>query len=106
LGIIHENFEPVQGTLKDYILNPKENGYQSLHTVVCFDNKFVEIQIRTLEMDENAEEGLAAHWSYKNLKTDKDFEQKIGWIKALLEGEDSCDPELFKIIKQNIFENF
>ncbi|MBT5739501.1 bifunctional (p)ppGpp synthetase/guanosine-3',5'-bis(diphosphate) 3'-pyrophosphohydrolase [Candidatus Woesearchaeota archaeon] len=86
LGLLHETFKPIQGRLKDYIATPKENFYRSLHTgIELSDGKKVEIQIRTQEMDEFAEEGLAAHWRYKNLKSDQIFEKKISWLRNILE---------------------
>src|SRR3989344_8884168 len=86
LGLLHEQFEQVEGRLKDYIANPKPNFYRSLHTALKLPNgKFVEIQIRTPEMDEFAEEGLAAHWRYKGLKSDQFFEKKIAWLKGVLD---------------------
>ncbi|NPB06998.1 MAG: bifunctional (p)ppGpp synthetase/guanosine-3',5'-bis(diphosphate) 3'-pyrophosphohydrolase [Aquificae bacterium] len=75
LGILHELFTPVQGRVKDYIKQPKPNSYRSLHTTVIADKgKYVEFQIRTPEMDREAEVGIAAHWSYKEKKPPKDHE--------------------------------
>ncbi len=96
LALLHEKFTPVEGRLKDYIANPKSNYYRSLHTGVKLPNgKQLEIQIRTPEMDEFAEEGLAAHWRYKRVKSDQFFEKKVAWLRNVLdmrrESKDSSD---------------
>lgn len=105
LGILHENFEPVDGRLKDYIATPKPNFYRSIHTAVVLPNrKKVEVQIRTAEMDEFAEEGIAAHWRYKGIKSDEYFEKKIGWLRGLLELQKNEDTqELLESAKVDIF---
>ena len=88
LGIIHSTYKPVPGRFKDYIAMPKPNMYQSLHTtIIAGDGNIYEVQIRTKEMDEIAETGVAAHWRYKegnhyNAKQEqKDIEEKLHWFR-------------------------
>lgn len=103
LGTIHENYKNFPDKLKDYIANPKPNGYQSLHTAIKLkEGKFIEIQIRTAEMDEVAEEGVASHWSYKKMKSDPLFEKKIGWLKSVLDS--SKDSNLIGTVKKGFFD--
>ena len=72
LGLIHKTWSPVPKQFDDYIARPKPNGYRSLHTTVfCVDNKITEFQIRTEEMHEEAELGIAAHWAYQQIKSSK-----------------------------------
>jgi len=86
LGLLHENFEPLDDRLKDYIANPKPNFYRSLHTGIKLPSgRIAEIQIRTAEMHQFAEEGLAAHWRYKKFKSDEYFEKKISWLKSVMD---------------------
>ena len=90
LKILHNNFRPIQNTFKDYIAMPKPNGYQSLHvSVYDKNNNLVEFQIRTLEMHEICETGIASHFSYKGYKSNKDFDKRIDWIKEILQNESS-----------------
>ena len=105
LGLLHEKFEPVEGRLKDYIANPKPNFYRSIHTAVRLaDNKTVEIQIRTTEMEEFAEEGIAAHWRYKGVKSEESFEKKIAWLRNVLDlHKDSRNKDFLETLKVDIF---
>ncbi len=109
LGLIHSRWSYVKQEFDDYIATPKENGYQSIHTVIIGpEGKTVEIQIRTPEMHYNSEYGVAAHWRYKEggKGVDKSLEKSISNVRQLLENSD--DPEVFKEIStelqsQNIF---
>lgn len=87
LGVIHTHWRPIPNEFDDYIAAPKDNFYQSLHTAVLYDDgRPLEVQIRTLEMDENAEYGIAAHWRYKEKgPRDEQYEQRINWLKKLME---------------------
>lgn len=97
LGIIHQTYKMVPGNFQDFISTPKNNGYQSLHTVVMGPlQEKIEIQIRTEEMHDIAELGVAAHWSYKQGHQDKQASRKYRWIRELLSILDqTTDPEEF-----------
>jgi len=90
LGIVHSLWQYIPGEFDDYIATPKENNYRSIHTAVIGpDGKTVEVQIRTSEMHESSELGVAAHWRYKEgAKQDKGFDDKIAWLRSLLEWKD------------------
>jgi len=105
LGLLHETFQPIEGKLKDYVSNPKPNFYRSIHTAVKLPNeKIAEIQIRTPEMDEFAEEGLAAHWRYKGVKSDQLFEKKIAWLRGVLDLQKSVENKDFlETVKVDLF---
>ncbi|MEC8339973.1 MAG: TGS domain-containing protein, partial [Nanoarchaeota archaeon] len=109
LGRCHEQFRIFPNRLKDYIATPKANGYQSIHTVIYSDaiKSPVELQIRTEDMNKLAEFGIAAHWKYKNLKEDKKFEQKISWLREVLqwEKEHEDNQEFLKLLKFDFFED-
>ena len=106
LGYIHAVYRPIPGRLKDYIAMPKMNMYQSLHTtIVGPDGRIYEVQIRTEEMDEIAERGIAAHWSYKEGKTrsQKKLIEELNWLKAFEENTDADAKEYMNDITHDIF---
>jgi len=87
LGVIHTHWRPIPGEFDDYIAAPKDNFYQSLHTAVIYDDKRpLEVQIRTPDMHQNAEYGIAAHWRYKEgAQRDRVYEQRINWLRSMME---------------------
>jgi len=96
LGIIHDLYKPVLGRFKDYIGTPKPNMYQSLHTTVMGQNGIpFEVQIRTKEMHEVAEYGIAAHWKYKQNGQGGGDEGRYEWVRRLLENQEGADAEEF-----------
>ena len=117
LGIIHQTWHPIEGRFKDYIAMPKTNNYQSLHTTVLGpDSKHLEIQIRTQEMDKTAEEGVAAHWSYKassgsevgawknydSVNYNKIITKIKNWSKEIEQNEDYMDEIKNELLKDSI----
>ncbi len=109
LGVIHTLWRPVPGEFDDYIANPKESLYQSLHTaVIALDSKPLEVQIRTKDMHQVAEYGIAAHWRYKEGgKRDVEFEAKIAWLRRLIEWkDDGYDAQEFvDTLKSDVFQD-
>ena len=109
LGVVHTMWRPLQGEFDDYIASPKDNMYQSLHTaVLCEDASPVEIQIRTAEMHQLAEYGVAAHWLYKEGSADdQSFEEKMTWLRQILEWqrEVAGAEEFVEGFKTDIFQN-
>ena len=107
LGIAHSLWKPLPYRFKDYISMPKSNMYQSLHTTVIGTmGQPVEIQIRTWEMHRVSEYGVAAHWRYKegNKNGDKEFDQKVAWLRQVLEWQDTSNPtELINALKLDVF---
>ena len=109
LGLVHEMFKSIPGRFKDYISTPKPNLYRSLHTTVIGKSGIpFEVQIRTRQMHEEAEYGIAAHWKYKSgEKANADIDEKLRWIARLLESDESTrDPdELIHTFKTDIFHD-
>jgi len=109
LGVIHTHWRPIPGQFDDYIAVPKDNFYQSLHTAVVFDDgKHLEVQIRTPEMDQNAELGIAAHWRYKEgAPRDEAFEKKILWFRSLMEWKQDVEDagEFVDSLKTDVFQD-
>ena len=109
LGVIHNLWRPIPGQFDDYIATPKDNFYQSLHTAVVYDDgKTLEVQIRTPEMHENAEYGIAAHWRYKEgTRRDEAYEKRIKWLRGLMDWrQDLADAgEFVDAMKRDVFED-
>ena len=109
LGLVHEMFKSVPGRFKDYISTPKPNLYRSLHTTVIGSSGIpFEVQIRTQEMHEEAEYGIAAHWKYKSGEKGRgDIDEKLRWIAKLLESDENTrDPDEFiRSFKTDIFHD-
>lgn len=111
LGVIHQNYNPVQERFKDFIATPKTNAYQSIHTTVIGpEKKLVEIQIRTEEMEATAEIGVAAHWKYKERKgkDSKGMDSHVGWLRDLLDilqSEESDPREFMHLLKIDLFSD-
>lgn len=109
LGIIHRRWRPIPGEFDDYIAAPKDNFYQSLHTAVLYDDGHtLEIQIRTQEMHQNAEYGIAAHWRYKEGATrDEDYERRILWLRSLMDWRQDVEDarEFVDNMKNEVFED-
>ncbi|MGE5373726.1 MAG: RelA/SpoT family protein, partial [Bacteroidota bacterium] len=109
LGVIHTHWRPIPGEFDDYIAAPKDNFYQSLHTAVIYDDKRpLEVQIRTTEMHQNAEYGIAAHWRYKEgTHRDKNYEQRINWLRNMMEWRTDVNDaqEFVEGMKSDVFQD-
>ena len=107
LGVIHDAYKPMPGRFRDYIGTPKPNGYQSLHTTVVGDRAVTfEVQIRTEEMNEVAEYGVAAHWKYKHDGQGDGTESYYEWLRRLLENQDGADAEDYMhSLKVDLFDD-
>lgn len=109
LGIIHTTWRPIPGEFDDYIAGPKDNFYRSLHTAVVYDDGHtLEIQIRTPEMHQSAEYGIAAHWRYKEGKIrDDEYERRILWLRSLMDWRQDVEDahEFVDNMKTEVFED-
>jgi len=108
LGVVHSLWKPLPGRFKDYIAMPKSNGYQSLHTsVISHGGEPIEIQIRTHEMHQIADYGVAAHWAYKERGADPRLDAKLGWLRVLMEWQkEVVDAESFvDAVKIDLFQD-
>ena len=109
LGVIHDGWTPVQERIKDYIAQPKSNGYQSLHTTIFGPGRqLFEIQIRTREMHRTAEYGIAAHWRYKeDAKSQDDLDRALHWFRQVLELQlDAKTPDEFlEFLKLDLYQD-
>jgi GTP diphosphokinase / guanosine-3',5'-bis(diphosphate) 3'-diphosphatase len=109
LGIIHTHWRPIPNEFDDYIAAPKDNFYQSLHTSVIYsDGKPLEVQIRTWEMHQNAEFGIASHWMYKEKGSQDDqYQSRVNWLRKLMEWRQDVEDsqEFVDGVKTDIFED-
>ncbi len=107
LGRIHGIYKPMQGRVKDYIANPKPNGYKSLHTTIIVENQHpLEVQIRTEEMNRESEYGVYSHWLYKEKKTKQDaFDQRMTWFRQTIDNAEKMSNEDFiETLKSDLYE--
>jgi GTP pyrophosphokinase len=108
LGVVHGLWHPMPGQFDDYIGNPKESGYQSLHTtVLCLGARPLEVQIRTFQMHEIAEYGVAAHWQYKEGRPPKTAQDGVAWMRQLLEWqrEIGSSEEFVESVRRDLFQD-
>ena len=101
LGVIHTNYKPLIARFKDYIAIPKENGYKTIHTTVFYDSKIYEVQIRTFDMHNIAQYGVAAHWKYKN-EYDISKDINLDWLNTLKSNSDDAE-EFYNDAKQDLY---
>ena len=113
LGHVHSLWKPKEGRIKDFIANPKPNGYRALHTTIfCMDDQLVEVQIRTFSMHEMAEYGVAMHWHYKDVgdRASASAKELLSWLRQLadwqrdLRSSNTSDTEFVDAVKDDLFE--
>ncbi len=107
LGVVHSHWHHMPNLFADYIANPKPNGYQSIHTKILYNGKIIEVQIRSVDMHREAEEGIAAHWIYKGSERDKRFDKRIAWLKQILEwqAKSANAKDFVETLKIDLFED-
>jgi GTP pyrophosphokinase len=110
LGVIHTHWRPIPSEFDDYIAAPKDNSYKSIHTAVIYDDgKPLEVQIRTPEMNQEAELGIAAHWRYKerSSKRDEAYEQRINWLRKLMDWRQEVENanQFVERMKTDVFQD-
>ena len=108
LGVIHTHWRPIPNEFDDYIAAPKDNFYQSLHTAIIYDDgKPVEVQIRTHDMDESAEFGIASHWRYKEGGSPDKYDERIDWLRRVMEWRGDVDDaqEFVDSMKTDVFKD-
>lgn len=111
LGVVHTQWQHIAKEFSDYVATPKPNGYQSIHTVVLDqDGKSVEVQIRTQQMDDDAELGVAAHWRYKEGNAQgktNSFDDKVGWLRKILQWQDDVSEsgEMLEELRSQVFDD-
>ena len=108
LGVIHTHWRPIPNEFDDYIAAPKDNFYQSLHTSVIYDDgRPVEVQIRTFDMDESAEFGIASHWRYKEGGLRDKYDERINWLRRVMEWRQDVDDaqEFVDGMKTDVFKD-
>lgn len=107
LGRIHGIYKPMAGRVKDYIANPKPNGYQSLHTTIIVENEHpLEVQIRTVEMNKESEYGMYSHWLYKEKKSKQDnLDKRMTWFRETIDNaEKMSNEEFIETLKSDLYE--
>jgi len=109
LGLVHNLWQPIPGEFDDYVAQPKSNGYRSLHTAVIGPRDLaIEVQIRTIEMHQHSELGVAAHWRYKEGgKSDSQFDEKIAWLRQILEWKEDVanSGDMLEQFKSELFQD-
>lgn len=106
IGRLHSEIEPIKNRYKDYIAQPKPNGYQSIHSTVKFESFPVEIQVRSEDMHQYAEYGIAAHWIYKEKRTKQDsLDTRLAWLRQMMEDNSSSIEDLANSLNQDIYNN-